>query len=1128
MSSRHSRPVSPPGRRFDNYGRSSTAQLNRVYDMPSSYSTRRESVTSPRSSAERVIPISSETYVNGELVGASRKSNRTSHENHTDRPRRAPYEVEARTVPSSTTSSQARIAAPVAGDDRLYSSASSKPSNYDSGYGSQASKPSNIRREHKKVYSIDDGRSSRVAPEREGRKRDDVDTARHAPLAGAGSRREYHTSAAPRDINDSGAYEYTDARGMYRDTEPKWRPRRGSLDGSKRERPSSMIIDPYSASSKASAREIGAPPPTTRGLDRIPGAGVSRTESLRSSVRSPPRNRDRGYSNYSEDDTYPVKPRISTTTVEPAHFPPERPDIYSPTREGFDDRREPRSLARRFEDAEVSTRGFGIRTSSADEYDTRVGDYGRHGSHISDTSSLPGRREYALEGVREDLRVPGWRERDRDLPKAVERDSARSSDRDLPPRGRDLPLNDRNLPVRDRELASRERDLPIRDRELASRERDLPIRDREVSSKERDLPIRDRELSSKERELPIRDRDLPPRERDIPPRDRELASRERDLPLRERELDLPIRDRDRDLASRERDPPAVDRDLAPRERDMPPRDRDLPLREREPAPKERDLPIKEGRLVPRERDFDRDRDISPRDRGILPPERELPQIERDMPRDRPLDIPYDDTRRARDRAYDREDSTLEDGRRPRDYRADKTLGVERDVDETRSDSGSQTGSSVGKALAGTAAAGAAAYGAKEAYDRRHRDDRDDRDLRSERDVRPPRPAEERRRDDRPLIERGVEDPDRHRHLAESPEREKPRARNYVAKEDRVDEIDRRGETKTKHSEMLDPDEEYRRRVQQEAERVRQPRYDDTCRDDESDRERRRRGRDERHARDREEEPSRYKETERYKRNDRDSDSDRGDDSKSLAPYEGPHDSVLDGSQFGEISVPGDGERENRVRIVEPPKEKEKPKGILRKPTAKFPEDPNPVREGVLLHKDAKEKPPEIPQDARWTKIDRRIVNPEALEEAKERFEERQDCVIVLRPMPKEEIQKYADRTKEIRGMDLLPGVDIFKDLPASPSSSSSREVAAGAGGSRAVPSGDGGGHGNGLIEFILPFISDLLTSYLHQDERYERHHKERDRDRRSSRRDRRDYDGAEEGASDEGNGVRPTRQLTWA
>ncbi|KAJ4347965.1 uncharacterized protein N0V89_009337 [Didymosphaeria variabile] len=55
-----------------------------------------------------------------------------------------------------------------------------------------------------------------------------------------------------------------------------------------------------------------------------------------------------------------------------------------------------------------------------------------------------------------------------------------------------------------------------------------------------------------------------------------------------------------------------------------------------------------------------------------------------------------------------------------------------------------------------------------------------------------------------------------------------------------------------------------------------------------------------------------------------------------------------------------------------------------------------------------------PASARWTKIDRRFVNPQALEEAREQFEEREDCCIVLRVLTQEEIQKLADRTKEIR------------------------------------------------------------------------------------------------------------------
>lgn len=105
--------------------------------------------------------------------------------------------------------------------------------------------------------------------------------------------------------------------------------------------------------------------------------------------------------------------------------------------------------------------------------------------------------------------------------------------------------------------------------------------------------------------------------------------------------------------------------------------------------------------------------------------------------------------------------------------------------------------------------------------------------------------------------------------------------------------------------------------------------------------------------------------------------------------------------------------DKRVAIVEPAKEEKQPKGILRKPTDKFPEDPNPIREGVAPLKDAKSGKG-APPGARWTKIDRRLVNPESLKEAQERFEERQDHVIVLRVLNKDEIQKLADRTKEIR------------------------------------------------------------------------------------------------------------------
>ena len=109
--------------------------------------------------------------------------------------------------------------------------------------------------------------------------------------------------------------------------------------------------------------------------------------------------------------------------------------------------------------------------------------------------------------------------------------------------------------------------------------------------------------------------------------------------------------------------------------------------------------------------------------------------------------------------------------------------------------------------------------------------------------------------------------------------------------------------------------------------------------------------------------------------------------------------------------------EKQVRVVSPPREKDqkKPvKGILKQPRSKFPEDKNPIREGVAPHKDDKTKA-NVPPGARWTKINRQLVNPEALTIGKERFEVRDDFVIVLRVLSKEEIQAYATATAQLRG-----------------------------------------------------------------------------------------------------------------
>lgn len=243
--------------------------------------------------------------------------------------------------------------------------------------------------------------------------------------------------------------------------------------------------------------------------------------------------------------------------------------------------------------------------------------------------------------------------------------------------------------------------------------------------------------------------------------------------------------------------------------------------------------------------------------------------------------------------------------------------------------------------------------------------------------------------DRRVRERRRDEDDRDRssrkqHSSEGSGDERPR--HYVGRDAA------RPKESTSKEAALDPDEEYRRRVQQEAERGSRGNRD---RDSDSDRERDRRRR----------ERSRDPEDRARASALRDVSSSRYDERPS---------SVYGASVVQEPeSLDRDGMSKS-TQIVTPPKEAPPPvKGILRKPTSKFPEDPEPIREGVAPHKDAL-KGKDIPVGARWTRIDRRLVNPEALEQAKERFEERMDCVIVLRVLTKEDIQKLADRTRKIR------------------------------------------------------------------------------------------------------------------
>ena len=123
------------------------------------------------------------------------------------------------------------------------------------------------------------------------------------------------------------------------------------------------------------------------------------------------------------------------------------------------------------------------------------------------------------------------------------------------------------------------------------------------------------------------------------------------------------------------------------------------------------------------------------------------------------------------------------------------------------------------------------------------------------------------------------------------------------------------------------------------------------------------------------------------------------------------------SSFSSSSDSEDDPMERQPRVVSPSNEGKPvpppaPKSILRKPREKFPEHPDTVREGVAPNKEMPKK--DVPANARWTKINRKLVNPESLEQDGIRFNEYVDHVIVLKAMDLEEIEKYTKKTAEIR------------------------------------------------------------------------------------------------------------------
>ncbi|KAM3416523.1 hypothetical protein BST61_g8113 [Cercospora zeina] len=979
MSYNH-RPLSPGGRRLANPARASDNALT----SDAYYAQRHTSYASPRNSTG-VIPISTQTFINVPPPQPSASSSRLHVDSYSGRPRRSSHADQTRgsTISSSTSALPSRTR-PIVQQDVARPASPPKvvPRDiYITPGTSQEPRVSTTT--HKKLYSVDtDGSAKLVADvnipasgaerhhrrkestERSGYRTTGVERERERGRRGA----TYHTNGShnrPRDksIDDEDAYSYTDPASMYRDTEPRWRdvqrPRRGSVDrggATSRERPVSLIDPSYGQ--RQSAKESGGPPPSTRGWDKI-NDNFGRTNSVRDAPRavaqSPTRGRHAGYADYGESgDAIYGAPRNGSVEG-------RRTTIHNYD-SSYDYTREPRASSRRHSvtrrpDQSVERRGFGINPNLRDDSQTR---YARGSDESSD------RPVYRDSGYAEPVRRETAPQPYTSHPLDNARFEQDKRDRDYAPR-----------------MQAEERERP-RERDVREHAPKLPARREDERGYDRDYERRDHDqMTERERE---RERFMqpPPDRREDRKDDRERHHVRRDTD-REREYG---RKKDKEDASRLGGEAVSKPSLS-----------QAATGGLAGAAAAFGLTGLLNKVTSDKRDKDKDRD-DPRSYG---------EKERDRSRD---------PRAERDRDRERDRADRYDDERPR-YRDDRD----------RRDNG-------------RAASDEETYGRDRERDRGQRDN--DRGLGFAFEAPPepsrtaPPPTNDRRQGPYPPPERqsGERPPESAERLAPGPAPERPASRqadrgHTRPEAERVRDSDSEG--KGARSEVpagaVSAEEDYRRRMEQVQRELGVAPTPHRAEDVNPDRERRRR---EREQRQREREvrnggpQAPYPDTSSTsppsaarRSFERDDESNVTASNASIMPDLHRKPSILDRPMTDEpvqiIDNSQSDKRENRVRIVDPPTEQEdkKPKGILKKPTEKFPEDNNAIREGVAPLKDATKKG--IPPGARWTKIDRRLVNPEALEAAQERFEERLDCVIVLRVLTKEEIQKLADKTRDIRG-----------------------------------------------------------------------------------------------------------------
>lgn len=87
-----------------------------------------------------------------------------------------------------------------------------------------------------------------------------------------------------------------------------------------------------------------------------------------------------------------------------------------------------------------------------------------------------------------------------------------------------------------------------------------------------------------------------------------------------------------------------------------------------------------------------------------------------------------------------------------------------------------------------------------------------------------------------------------------------------------------------------------------------------------------------------------------------------------------------------------------------------PSAISRTSTARF--GTSPISDPARLAPDSHGN--EIPSDAKWTKIARRLISPEVLDQDRRRYEARPDFVAVLGLLSRDEIKDYAVRSQVLR------------------------------------------------------------------------------------------------------------------